>query len=54
MKRQIIYRLTEILSFYAFLRPDDGLLLYRGTYLLTRQGKYTKLTSEIYSTLVTL
>ena len=21
MKRQIIYRLTEILSFYAFLRP---------------------------------
>ena len=31
----------------------DGLLLYRGTYLLTRQGN-TKLTSEIYSTLVTL
>ena len=23
MKRQIIYRLTEILSFYAFLRPDE-------------------------------
>ena len=24
MKRQIIYRLTEILSFYAFLRPGGG------------------------------
>ena len=23
MKRQIFYRLTEILSFYAFLRPDQ-------------------------------
>ena len=26
MKRQIIYRLTEILSFYAFLRPDESSL----------------------------
>ena len=24
MKRQIFYRLAEILSFYAFLRPDHG------------------------------
>ena len=24
MKRQIIYRLTEILSFYAFLRPAQA------------------------------
>ena len=28
----------------------DGLLLYHGTNLLTGQGKYTKSTSEIYST----
>ena len=31
-----------------------GLLLYRGTYLFMGQGKHTKLTSEIYSTLVAL
>ena len=32
----------------------DGLLLYRDTYLLLGHGKYTKLTSEIFSTLVAL
>ena len=32
----------------------DGLLLYRSTCLLTGQGKYTKLRSEIHFTLVAL
>ena len=29
VKRQIFYRLTEILSFYAFLRPVDLLIPFQ-------------------------
>ena len=36
------------------LKLYDGLLLYRSTYSLKGQGKHTKPTSEIYSTLVAL
>ena len=44
----------NVLMIMMIMKVYDGLLLYRGTYLLTGQGKHIKLTSEFYSTLVDL